>query len=48
MNQSTGAIIAQVFEDLEFTPDWSRWKDEEWAVELMADGDDDEAEAQAP
>jgi hypothetical protein len=48
LNEPVGAIIAKVFEDLDFTPDWSRWKDEDWAVELMAMGDVEEAQAQAP
>jgi hypothetical protein len=48
MKHPIGVIIAQLFEDLNVTPDWSRWKDEAWAVELMAMGDDDDAEAQAP
>ncbi len=32
---------------LAFTPDQSLWKKEAWAMELMATGDAEEAEAQA-
>ena len=33
-----GAVIARICQDLELTPDWSLWRDEDWAIVEAATG----------
>lgn len=38
MSRATGAIVAEICKDLGVTIDWSRWADEDWAVQEAETG----------